>query len=135
MTLTIDSLRDRLKGVLLAPEAAIQIDLQGGTDAAVLVPLYVEIVHPPLINHSFNDSYWAVWLPAGASAFNVVLVTRFFDNLPSTTGMAFVVVQHLSPDFRSMMDELLASHTELPVRLVEEGVTFVEVESGGSRAG
>jgi multiple sugar transport system permease protein len=48
----------------------------------LLVPLYIEIVHPPLINHSFIDSYWAIWLPAGASAFNVVLVTRFFDNLP-----------------------------------------------------
>jgi multiple sugar transport system permease protein len=48
----------------------------------LLVPLYVEIVHPPLIHHSFVDSYWAVWLPAGASAFNVVLTKRFFDNLP-----------------------------------------------------
>jgi multiple sugar transport system permease protein len=48
----------------------------------LLVPLYIEIVRPPLINHSFIDSYWAVWLPAGASAFNVVLVKRFFDNLP-----------------------------------------------------
>jgi multiple sugar transport system permease protein len=48
----------------------------------LLVPLYVEIVHPPLIHHSFVDSYWAIWLPAGASAFNVVLVKRFFDNLP-----------------------------------------------------
>jgi multiple sugar transport system permease protein len=48
----------------------------------LLVPLYIEVVHPPLIHHSFIDSYWAVWLPAGASAFNVVLVKRFFDNLP-----------------------------------------------------
>jgi multiple sugar transport system permease protein len=48
----------------------------------LLVPLYITIVHPPLIHHSFIDSYWAVWLPAGASAFNVVLVKRFFDNLP-----------------------------------------------------
>ena len=48
----------------------------------LLVPLYIEIVHPPLIHHSFIDTYWAVWLPAGASAFNVVLVKRFFDNLP-----------------------------------------------------
>jgi multiple sugar transport system permease protein len=48
----------------------------------LLVPLYVEIVHPPLIHHSFVDSYWAIWLPAAASAFNVVLVKRFFDNLP-----------------------------------------------------
>jgi multiple sugar transport system permease protein len=48
----------------------------------LLVPLYIEIVHPPLIDHSFVDSYWAIWLPAGASAFNVVLMKRFFDNLP-----------------------------------------------------
>jgi multiple sugar transport system permease protein len=48
----------------------------------LLVPLYIEIVRPPLVHHTFIDSYWAVWLPAGASAFNVVLVTRFFDNLP-----------------------------------------------------
>jgi multiple sugar transport system permease protein len=48
----------------------------------LLVPLYIEIVHPPLIHHTLIDTYWAVWLPAGASAFNVVLVTRFFDNLP-----------------------------------------------------
>jgi multiple sugar transport system permease protein len=48
----------------------------------LLVPLYVEIVHPPLIHHSFIDSYWAIWLPAAASAFNVVVITRFFDNLP-----------------------------------------------------
>jgi multiple sugar transport system permease protein len=48
----------------------------------LLVPLYIEIVHPPIVHHSFIDTYWAVWLPAGASAFNVILVKRFFDNLP-----------------------------------------------------
>jgi multiple sugar transport system permease protein len=63
-----------LKGLLLATLFVPAVVL--------LVPLYVEIVHPPLINHSFIDSYWAVWLPAGASAFNVILVTRFFENLP-----------------------------------------------------
>jgi multiple sugar transport system permease protein len=48
----------------------------------LIIPLYIEIVHPPIIHHSFAESYWAIWLPAGASAFNVVLVKRFFDNLP-----------------------------------------------------
>ena len=48
----------------------------------LLVPLYIEIVRPPLIHHSFIDSYWAIWLPAGASAFSVILMKRFFDNLP-----------------------------------------------------
>jgi multiple sugar transport system permease protein len=48
----------------------------------LLVPLYLEIVQPPLIHHSFVNSYWAIWLPAGASAFNVIIMKRFFDNLP-----------------------------------------------------
>jgi multiple sugar transport system permease protein len=48
----------------------------------LIVPLYIEVVNPPLIHHSFAESYWAIWLPAGASAFNVVLMKRFFDNLP-----------------------------------------------------
>ena len=48
----------------------------------LLVPLYLTILHPPLIGTSLINTFWAVWLPAGASAFNVLLVTRFFDNLP-----------------------------------------------------
>ena len=36
--------------------------------------------------------------------------------------MSFVVVQHLSPDFKSLMDELLARHTQLPIHLVEDGM-------------
>jgi len=48
----------------------------------LLVPLYLTILHPPLIGHSLINTFWAVWLPAGASAFNVVLVMRFFDSLP-----------------------------------------------------
>jgi multiple sugar transport system permease protein len=48
----------------------------------LLVPLYIEIVRLPIVHRSLINSYWAVWLPAGASAFNVILVTRFFDNLP-----------------------------------------------------
>jgi multiple sugar transport system permease protein len=48
----------------------------------LIVPLYLMIVNPPLIDRSFAESYWAIWLPAGASAFNVVIVKRFFDNLP-----------------------------------------------------
>lgn len=48
----------------------------------LLVPLYVEVVHPPLLHTSFVNNYLAVWLPEAASAFNVVLMKRFFDNLP-----------------------------------------------------
>jgi multiple sugar transport system permease protein len=48
----------------------------------LLVPLYLTILDPPLWHQSMINSFWAVWLPAGASAFNVLLVKRFFDNLP-----------------------------------------------------
>ena len=48
----------------------------------LLVPLYLTIVDVPIVHWRMINNYWAVWLPAGASAFNIVLVKRFFDNLP-----------------------------------------------------
>jgi multiple sugar transport system permease protein len=48
----------------------------------LLVPLYLTILNPPLLGTSLINNFLAVWLPSGASAFNVVLVTRFFDSLP-----------------------------------------------------
>ena len=48
----------------------------------LLVPLYLTVVDVPIIHWRMIDSYWAVWLPAGASAFNVIITKRFFDNLP-----------------------------------------------------
>src|SRR3569623_2899694 len=58
----------------------------------------------------------------GASAGGLNALERFFDTLPRDTGMAFVVVQHLSPDFKSLMDELLARHTDMPIHPVEDGM-------------
>jgi multiple sugar transport system permease protein len=48
----------------------------------LLIPLYLTILHPLVIGSSLLNTFWAVWLPSGASAFNVVLVMRFFDSLP-----------------------------------------------------
>jgi len=48
----------------------------------LLVPLYLTVLNLPLVNIKLVDTFWAVWLPAGASAFNVVLLKRFFDSLP-----------------------------------------------------
>jgi two-component system CheB/CheR fusion protein len=58
----------------------------------------------------------------GASAGGLEALEHFFDNIPRESGMAFVVVQHLSPDFRSLMDEILGRRTELPIHLVENGM-------------
>lgn len=48
----------------------------------LLVPLYLTILDTPVGHVNLINTYWAVWLPAGANAFNVVLVKRFFDSLP-----------------------------------------------------
>jgi two-component system, chemotaxis family, CheB/CheR fusion protein len=58
----------------------------------------------------------------GASAGGLEALEQLFDALPPDTGMAFVVVQHLSPDFRSLMDELIARHSEMPVVLAEDNM-------------
>lgn len=58
----------------------------------------------------------------GASAGGLEALQRLFQALPADTGMAFVVVQHLSPDFKSLMHELLARHTRMPIVLVNEAV-------------
>jgi two-component system CheB/CheR fusion protein len=55
----------------------------------------------------------------GASAGGLDALERLFGALPADTGAAFVVVQHLSPDHKSMMDNLLARYTRMPVRMAE----------------
>ena len=42
--------------------------------------------------------------------------------MPHDSGCAFVVVQHLSPDFKSLMDDLLSRHTRMRIQRVEEGM-------------
>jgi len=59
----------------------------------------------------------------GASAGGLEALESLFDGLPTEGGAAYVVVQHLSPDFKSMMDELLARHTTMPIQCVEHGMT------------
>lgn len=58
----------------------------------------------------------------GASAGGLEALEQFFTNVPVETGMAFVVVQHLSPDFKSLMDELLARKTALPIHRASDGM-------------
>ncbi len=58
----------------------------------------------------------------GASAGGLEALERFFDHMPADTGLAFVVVPHLSPDFKSLMGELLSKRTRMPVRQVADGM-------------
>ncbi|MBS1145034.1 MAG: methyltransferase/methylesterase, CheR/CheB with sensor [Proteobacteria bacterium] len=56
----------------------------------------------------------------GASAGGLDALEKFFQGCPIDSGAAFVVVQHLSPDHKSMMNNLLARHTKMPVIMVED---------------
>ncbi|HEY1110895.1 MAG TPA: chemotaxis protein CheB, partial [Opitutaceae bacterium] len=58
----------------------------------------------------------------GASAGGLQALQTFFGALTDSLNAAFVVVQHLSPDFKSFMVELLAKHTRMPVQRAEQGV-------------
>ncbi|MFY9625358.1 MAG: CheR family methyltransferase [Rhodoplanes sp.] len=58
----------------------------------------------------------------GASAGGLEALELFFDTMGSDSGAAFVIVQHLSPDFPSVMDELLARHARMQIRTVKSGM-------------
>ena len=59
----------------------------------------------------------------GASAGGLEATSKLLAGLPATTGMAFILVQHLDPTHKSLMVELLAKYTAL---------TVVEATDGGS---
>jgi multiple sugar transport system permease protein len=48
----------------------------------ILVPLYLTILHLPGTGGSLLNTYWAIWLPGAANAFNILVIKRFFDALP-----------------------------------------------------
>lgn len=51
----------------------------------------------------------------GASAGGLEPIHELFDTLPDNTNFSFVIVQHLSPDHKSLMGELLAKHTSMQI--------------------
>lgn len=72
---------------------------------------------PPLsVTLPFDDYLVCI----GASAGGLDALEKFFKSCPVDTGAAFVVVQHLSPDHKSMMSNLLGRHTRMPVVFVED---------------
>src|SRR3989442_10356326 len=58
----------------------------------------------------------------GASAGGLEAFTELLQCLPEDTGMAFVLVQHLDPKHQSLLTELLAKSTPMPVLQVKDGM-------------
>ncbi|MGB3781005.1 MAG: CheR family methyltransferase [Tunicatimonas sp.] len=61
----------------------------------------------------------------GASAGGLEVLQTFFSQLNPETNFAFVVIQHLSSDHESMMNELLSRHTSLPITVVNKAVPLM----------
>ncbi|WP_121354687.1 chemotaxis protein CheB [Flavisolibacter nicotianae] len=52
----------------------------------------------------------------GASAGGLEAIQEFFDNMPSNGNLSFIIIQHLSPDYKSLLVELISKHTFMKVR-------------------
>ncbi|HXS54603.1 MAG TPA: chemotaxis protein CheB [Hanamia sp.] len=61
----------------------------------------------------------------GASAGGMEEINSFFDHTPCD-GVSYIIVQHLSPDFKSRMVELVSRHSKLVVKEGENGMQVKE---------
>ncbi|HET6519258.1 MAG TPA: chemotaxis protein CheB, partial [Geminicoccaceae bacterium] len=70
-----------------------------------------------------NDSFPV--LGVGASAGGIKSFQTFLDHMPPDGGMAFVLIQHLDPERKSMLAEIMAHRTGMAVRQAEDGMEVV----------
>ncbi|NQE35038.1 chemotaxis protein CheB [Microcoleus asticus] len=57
-----------------------------------------------------------------ASAGGLEAFIELLSNLPADTGMAFVLIQHLAPDHKSLLSEILRRSTQMPVNEAQDGM-------------
>lgn len=60
----------------------------------------------------------------GASAGGLEAIHEFFDNMPSHSSLSFIVIQHLSSDYKSLLVELVSKHTHMKVFEAENNMTI-----------
>ena len=58
----------------------------------------------------------------GASAGGLDAIEKFFSNMPSDSGMAFVIIMHFDPSSKSVMVEILKRYTKMEVHQAEDGM-------------
>lgn len=74
---------------------------------------------PALAHH---ENFYVVAI--GASAGGLEALELFFENIDPQANIAYVVIQHLSPHYKSMMPDLLKRRTDLPLQIIEEDDTI-----------
>lgn len=79
---------------------------------------------------SFDDemSRPSHYVGIGASAGGLEALESFFQNMQANSGLAFIVIQHLSPHYKSLMVEILSKRTQMPVYRAEDNMQ-VEADS------
>ncbi len=60
----------------------------------------------------------------GASAGGLEAIHEFFDHMSESSNMSFVIIQHLSSDYKSLLVELVSRHTEMDVFEAENNTTI-----------
>ena len=73
---------------------------------------------PPNVSGEGASSFMVVAI--GASAGGLEAITQLLENLSPTTGMAYIYVQHLSPDHKSMLTSILSKVTEMVVQEIDD---------------
>src|SRR5579863_252851 len=58
----------------------------------------------------------------GASAGGLEAFKRLLKAIPESSGMAFILVQHLEPNHESLLTEILQKNTQIPVEEITDNV-------------
>ena len=114
--------RREMAAILERLMSSEQLDHEGSPqpdEASPAAPSAVSVTAP---SHPGTQDFHIVGI--GASAGGLDSLERLFTHLPTDTGMAFVVLQHLSPDFKSLMDELLSRRTQMPIRQADHDMAL-----------
>ncbi|HSN48655.1 MAG TPA: CheR family methyltransferase, partial [Flavobacterium sp.] len=81
-------------------------------------PVSTEIKATDTPKNEVKKSFTVVAI--GASACGLEAITQLLQNVSPTTGMAFIYVQHLSPDHKSMLSSILSKATEMKVQDIDD---------------
>ncbi|MFK7889401.1 MAG: chemotaxis protein CheB [Granulosicoccus sp.] len=125
----IEELDDEAADLDSDVEQSEQLDYKEGVDASAILQSDSAESDDTASNESANTGVGLsvseapiLYVGLGASAGGLEALRDFFDHMDADSEAAFIVVQHLSPDFESLMDELLARNTSMLVENVVHGV-------------
>lgn len=112
---TVDTPKDKKSLSKKAPPLQTSLD---GKDASITPSKAKGTASLPKKSKNAVNPFPVVAI--GASAGGLEAITELLKNLSPTTGMAFIYVQHLSPDHKSLLPELLSKLTPMKVQEIDD---------------